>query len=39
MGGHNALLRELRAVTLFVPELARFQNVSTPGDWATYDAG
>ena len=30
---------EVRAVTLIVPELARFQNVNTPGDWARYDAG
>ena len=30
---------EARAVTLIVPELAHFQNVNTPGDWARYDAG
>ena len=35
----KAALEEVRMVTLFVPELARFQNVNTPGDWATYDAG
>jgi molybdopterin-guanine dinucleotide biosynthesis protein A len=35
----KAALQEARAVTLFVPDLARFQNVNTPGDWARYDAG
>jgi molybdopterin-guanine dinucleotide biosynthesis protein A len=35
----RAALEEVRAVTHFVPELARFQNVNTPGDWARYDAG
>jgi molybdopterin-guanine dinucleotide biosynthesis protein A len=35
----KAALREVRAATLLVPELARFQNVNTPGDWARYDAG
>jgi hypothetical protein len=32
----KAALEEVRMVTHFVPELARFQNVNTPGDWARY---
>jgi len=32
----RAALEEVRTVTHFVPELARFQNVNTPGDWARY---
>ena len=32
----KAALDEVRMVTLFIPELARFQNVNTPGDWAQY---
>jgi molybdopterin-guanine dinucleotide biosynthesis protein A len=32
----RAALEEVRIVTHFVPELAHFQNVNTPGDWARY---
>ena len=32
----RAALEEVRTVTHFVPELAHFQNVNTPGDWARY---
>jgi len=32
----SAALKEVRMVTHFVPELARFQNVNTPEDWAPY---
>lgn len=32
-------LEEVRTIALPVSELAHFQNVNTPGDWARYDAG
>jgi len=35
----KSALQQVRTVTCLVPELARFQNVNTPGDWAKYDAG
>jgi len=35
----RAALEEVRMATHLVPELAHFQNVNTPGDWARYDAG
>jgi molybdenum cofactor guanylyltransferase len=32
----RVVLKEVRTATLPVPELARFQNVNTPGDWKRY---